>query len=519
MKSTKTLRITNLLLAIIMTIMLSACAAKNAADKTDVSAAIDTTKEIQIAIPSHPSWMYNENWPAWKYIREATKANLKITAIPEAEYGTKIMLMFADKSSLPDLMFFDHKPALDQFASEGALIAIDDYLDEMPNYVNFWNSIPEDEREGRLMLRRSADGKTYFPQNYGTDSRQNVKAWLYRKDIFEKHGLTIPETMDELYETAVRLKELYPESYPICLRQGFTNFNLIGAQWESGFMPGLYYNFKEKVWRYGAVEETMKDMVEYLRKAYTARLLPPDYLAINTKSWEELISTDRGFLLADYVVRVDTFNTTNRASNPDYTLAAMVPPRANVEGGQNLVNKFNVDPMGYAICNTGDAERILNAVRFIDWFYSDEAAELTGWGAEGETYEIVNGKKQYIRPEEGDIQGKYGLFSYGTYLRVDPDAAIAVASEEQQKSVILAMENTEQNYNPFYWLPFTNENEKRRIELLDPVQTYTQEMLSKFLYNLLPMSSWDEFVSELKDMGIDELLAMYEETYSRVTEG
>ena len=49
----------------------------------------------------------------------------------------------------------------------------------------------------------------------------------------------------------------------------------------------------------------MKDMVEYYKKLVDNQLVPPDFLTIDTKSWEELMSTDRGFITNDYISRID----------------------------------------------------------------------------------------------------------------------------------------------------------------------------------------------------------------------
>lgn len=186
----------------------------------------------------------------------------------------------------------------------------------------------------------------------------NLRTWLYRKDKFEKHNLEMPETLDGLYETAVTLKKLYPESYPICLRTGLSNVAVIGPQWKPYFSHLIYYDYDNDKWNYGAAEPTMLEIVEYFIKLYREKLVPPDYLTINSKSWEELISTDRGFMVPEYVVRIDYFNVPNREANPEFTLAAMRAPRANTPTGQNKVAKFNMDPTGYVICNTGSYKRV-----------------------------------------------------------------------------------------------------------------------------------------------------------------
>ena len=60
--------------------------------------------EIAMAISSHASWSYNENWKVWQYIKEATGATLNISAIPSGDLATKLPLMMATPDELPDLM-------------------------------------------------------------------------------------------------------------------------------------------------------------------------------------------------------------------------------------------------------------------------------------------------------------------------------------------------------------------------------------------------------------------------------
>ena len=472
--------------------------------------------EVSMVVGSHVSWPYKEDWLIWQCFEEATGADFKVTAIPNENFQTKINLMMASPSELPDLIYADGKSYSDDFASAGAIVAIDDYEDIMPNYKAFWNSLPEEEREDRLVQRRYADGKTYYPQLYGTDERQGIRAWLYRKDVFEKHNLAVPTTMEEVYQVCKKLKELYPESYPFCLREGLRNIGVMGAQWKPYFTWETYYDFENEKWSYGAAEPTMLEMVKYMRRMMEEQLLPPDYLTAPAKTWEELMTTDRGFILADFVVRVDNFNNPCRKENPEYTLAAMTPPKADTPTATNMVNKFNVDTKGYMICNTGNKKRMENAVRVVDWMYSDEAAEILAWGKEGVSYEVKDGEKQFIRPAEGDIEGEYGIFSYGTYLRVDPKAARAIASDEQQAAVDIALENTIDKYNPMYWLSLTDEEKAEKDTLNDSIRTFAEENLSKFLLGSKPLSDWDSFVTELNKLGVEDMLAIYDAAYKRV---
>lgn len=502
----------------VLLLAMSACAPKGETENTtgDTGELFAPGTEISMVVGSHSSWPYDENWNMWRYFREATGVKFNVQAIPNEDINTKVTLMLASPDTLPDLIYLDSKLLSDDFAKQGALVAIDDYMELMPNYTKFWNSLPEEERTARLMIRKSTDGKTYFPQNYGTDSRQGIRAWMYRKDTFEKHGLAVPTTMDEVYETAKKLKQLYPTSYPLCQREGLRNIGVMGALWKPYFTWELYYDFENPSWHYGATEDTMLEIVKFMRKMYEEELLPPDYLHGTTRSWEELMSTERGFMTADFVVRIDHFNTILRKDNPSYTLAAMTPPKPDTPTAGTKVNKFNVDQKGYVICNTGKEDRIKNAIRLVDWMYTDEAAELLSWGKEGETCEVKNGARHFIRPEDGDIEGEYGVFSYGTYLRVDPTAAIDIASEEQQAGIRVALDNTIENYNPALWMALADDEQREYNQINDSVKTYVEENLSKFLQAQRPLSEWDSYVSGAKALGIDRMIEIYDTAYQRI---
>lgn len=474
--------------------------------------------ELSIAISTSSSWPYREDWKMWQYFREATGATFKITTIPALEMDTKVALMMADRKSLPDLLHLWNKLTVDTYAASGALIPLSTNLDKLPNYTAFWNTIPEEERNEIMAQRTSGDGEIYSAPVYGTQTVYNRRTWMYRKDIFEKHRLTPPKTYDELYQTAKKLKELYPESYPLCFRVGMMQLEVLAPSWKNDYYPlHPYYDFELNEWKYGVQDPILKDMIKYFLKLYNEGLVPPDYLKMNAKSWEELMSTDRGFMTLDYIVRIDFFNLSQRENNPEYTLALMAPPIPDVPTGRSKMMRTSPDFYGYTIPNTGREQGIDNALKLVDWMYTDEAAEILSWGREGETYKIEDGKKKFILPAaDAAPNATYGVGTYGVFQRIHEEAYEAIYSEEQVAACREAMQYIEPRVNPTFWLPL-NEEEADRVNVLRPeLSTYIEENISKFLLGQKPLSDWDSFQQGLKEMGSEELLAIYDTAYSRV---
>ena len=89
-------------------------------------------------------------------------------------------------------------------------------------------------------------------------------------------------------------------------------------------------------------------------------------------------------------------------------------------------------------------------------------------------------------------------------------------SEEQRNSTDFILAHTEAGYNPVRWVGFNEEEEAIRNEIGTALDTYAQEMISKFLLGTEPLSKWDDFVNTLNDMGVDKLLSAYESAYNRV---
>ena len=511
-------RLLALALALVLALSLVACT--SGGNKTSGEATTDPlTKDdvVSIYLMSHPTWPYKEDWKVWEYIKENIGATLDLTPVPNADAPTKWALMFAAPDTLPDILTYDHKPSTDTHALSGAIISYDSQIEYMPNYKKWVDSLDEEQYAAYIDVCKSFDGEVYYSPVAGREKQESVRAWLYRQDIFEKHNLETPETFDELYEVSKKLKELYPDSYPLCIRDGLGTMGIMGPSWKDYWVPDYYYNFNTNEWSYGATEDTMLEAITFFKKMVAEGLTPSNFITIPTSEWQELVSTDRGFMMADYMTRIDNYNSVVRQSNPEFTITAMLPPVANAETGSAHVAKLNRDPAGRVICNSRDARRIANAAKVLDWFYSDEAVEIVSWGKEGETFEVVDGKKQFIK--NGSLETPkvlYGFASSGAYTRIDPESIATGDSKEINEVRETVLGYALPYMNPTNYLAFNNDEQKVLDEYTVAIQTYTEEMVTKMVLGQEPLSKFDEFKTNLVEMGVNDVIAVYDSAYARL---
>ena len=192
MKKTMWKRVAALVMAGAMMFSIAACGDNNEGPT------FDENTTLSITVSNHATWPHRDDWKLWQYMSEATGVKLELTSIPLEDYFTKVNLMMSAPETLPDLLHITQKKMVDDNANQGSILPFEEYEDLMPNYVAYMESLPEATRENLLAQRRTADGNIYNAPATGTESVSNVRAWLYRKDIFEKHNLKVPETYDEV---------------------------------------------------------------------------------------------------------------------------------------------------------------------------------------------------------------------------------------------------------------------------------------------------------------------------------
>ncbi|MBP1893123.1 extracellular solute-binding protein [Paenibacillus lactis] len=244
------------LAAVLTGALLSGCA-KGEAGKEGNAGALGT-KEITLDMMtfSHTNWPYKENWPIYQYLKEATGISFKVQPVM-SDYTTTMNLAISS-GEIPDLMMVNSLNAANTHGASGAFVDYFEHLDKMPNYKKFL----EDHPEVKAAIL-SPEGKNYFMPLYGLE-QQSRRSWLYRDDIFKKHNLTPPTTYDELYTVAKKLKELYPDSFPIAVFNGLSPLVNMAPAFNTS--SSYYYDYEKEEWRYGPTEDNYRIMVEYMNK-------------------------------------------------------------------------------------------------------------------------------------------------------------------------------------------------------------------------------------------------------------
>lgn len=454
---------------------------------------------VSLFIVNNQSWPYQKEWPLWNWVKEHTNITIE-GVVPPGDDVEALNLAMAS-GEVPDLVFTRPINA-NQFGQQGALLDLNQHLDQMPNLKKYWEEYPENKA-----LSTDPSGANYMVSNaevgYG-----NQKVWMYRDDIFEKHQLEVPTTWDEMYEVAKELKALYPDSYPFVFRSQFAQLDVFAAAFETS-----NYMYPDPVTgdvRYGNIEDSYKKMVEVLHKFSKEQLMPPDWLSLNNNQWNEYIVNNQSFITVDFIGRIEAFNVLLKDTDAHFTF---MPPPAGWDGGKQYVPDGNYNISGFAVYSKSPNKDA--ALRYIDFLYSDQGRETMSWGVEGETYEVKDGKRGFKSeyPDFATLRKDIGIVTNGTYGRLDLEAMLQFTPEDER----YVYDEAAKYVFPIKVItPAFDVTEQEQITTVySSMQKHTQENISKFIIGSRPLSEWDAYVSEIEKLGLQKMIDLFQKAWDR----
>ncbi len=463
---------------------------------------------LRLMIPTNPSWPYQKDWYIVQALKEKLNVSFDVIAVDESNIGEKINVTMAS-GDIPEITFCFDVPLMQRYGVEGAYANVLDYKDQMPNFSKF-----AEENQSFVGDYKSADGSLYVLPDKGISETDRM-GWLYRKDIFEKHGLKAPTNDVEFYEVCKKLKELYPTSYPYAQRDlsSLHRFEWISSSWGAIFPNDTHYLYLENgQWKSGATDSKMKACFEFFNKLYKEALMPPDSLILDTKGWQDMISTNNAFITHDYLGRIDFFNNALRGENPEFTMAYMPPWK----GGENGVAKTAYSAYASsAFAVAAKSPKLKDTLKYMDWMYTPEAKELLSWGEEGKTYTLVDGKKKFIDvKDQMSMRKKYGISTNGFYTIFDYDSHVSLFTKELAEAVV---ESRKYDLDPIPAVALNEDELNTVTEKYDIIMKHIEENGSKFIMGTRPLSEYDAFMKEVEGLGIKEIEDIYQKAYDRQT--
>ncbi|WP_430612679.1 extracellular solute-binding protein [Enterococcus sp. DIV0876] len=477
-----------------------------------------------------------EDMPTLQDYQELTGIDLTYTTPPSADFSTKLNLAFAS-GDLPDIVYGAGTGSLTasmeiDYGSQGILVALEDYItpEIMPNLYALTQEDP-----AILKSITTPDGHIY---SLPMISRNSTSIWWqgpmwYNGTWLDNLGVEeLPTSVDELHELLTQFKNDDPngngQADEIPLTDVDMNSTRVWLMAAFGVLTrGIQVN--DDVVSYTPTSENYKAYLEFMNKLYDEGLLDAEVYGQSDEQKKAKGQNDQLGLFADYFSFFTTGRTEAEAMNDpmfqpltsEFSTSAVIPGSPRLSRGAFAITNVNPSPEA--------------SMRWVDYFYSVEGSKYIEQGPEGVFWEYAeNADGEQVRvyaegvdldnteDERGKITPAYGLTTPNIVVDTTDEYAIRVNPDDEIDNAFgdWVAEETEEKMNDIAQVPFpllyltVEENDKVAATATD-LTTYVEQMEAKFITGVEPLSNWDNFVSTIESMGIEEYVAVYQTAYDR----
>ena len=442
-----------------------------------------------------------------RLLEEATNIHLEYTSVSTETASEMFNLMVASHVYC-DLMYGvkDYYAAgPDAAIADEIIIDLTEMATTMPNYQKLLQAYPD-------ALEHTTGGNMYrFPLIATEQFSDSARGPATRGDWLKEQKLDPPETLEEFRNMLLTFRDAYGGGTYLMDASGFDN--AIG----SGFgVQNDFYQVDGTV-KYGPLEEGFKEYVEYAHQLFEDGLLAPDFYALFGPPTDLISSGTVGVFTAD-VGMWPMF--TSGIESEDYETVGFAPPVRNPGEKTHFAQETSVISEGMSVSTA--CEDLDTMAAYIDYMYGDEFALAANFGQEGEGFDYGPDGKPHL----SDIVlhnteaitsfavRKYTLFSYLPHQ--DIQTRFMDAYDENQLSTI---ELWTTSADSEWTLPAAfslEENDATKVAgIMGDVETSVDENLLGFVTGSIDLSTYDAFVENLKTMGVEEALEIYQAAFDQ----
>ncbi len=459
---------------------------------------------------------------AWQALPERTGITVDWTTVSAIDQTTQFSLMMAS-GNLPDF-FVDIDPLYyEEFGCKGALAPLNDYIKQMPNLQSLLAQDPD-----ALPSITNADGNIYFLPRLLEPATRYWPGLFIREDYLAKVGLEVPTTTEEYYQALKAIKAEIPEcTLPLtgsiaAIKTLVWPFGVGSRGIGTGITDDAF--IEGEIVKYGPTDDRYREALKYIAKLYNDGLIDPEW---NTITWDQtrtnMITGVAASSAGSFAGMLSTFNRLLIADGQG-ELLTYIAPLEGPEGIRTWQGHHTSIDQSCGMALAMGSENADAVIRMMDFFYSDEGRTLIYWGIEGETYDIVDGKKVFTEKVTSSPLGTLQyLNNFSANTSFFPTAITtefyhATLSERAQKGNLAETEIGQQYDIRMPALRYTPEEISEVNTILADLNAYIDEYFAAFITGQLDVSDdteWEKYINSFAGLRLDELMEYYNAAYAR----
>ncbi len=396
-----------------------------------------------------------------------------------------------------------------------------------PNYWALAEKYPE-----ILSASKMPDGSVYSLGMVRNSTGSTIASKLFfNQDWLNAVGAKVPTTADEFYEVLKKFKNNDPNGNGVADEVGlyikpdhlqYVTFGMFGIGNRGRNNSYIDWDEKNEKVRYFAATDGFRDWVEWASKLYREGLLNKEYFDFSESNLGNHINNNVCGVFAYTNLCMIGQEAQKKFA---YLNGAMTGPN----GDKDYYGVNSIGTTGAYIITT-QCKYPEVALRWADYFFCDEGSRFFYFGDEGVTYDALpDGTYQYNNTVLADYYSgadsydgcaiRVSLYGYGntpTMTKVPFNAA------DDNKGIALDAANALIEDCVIAWPDFTFTTQEQRIieDNKRDLDSYVASMRDAWIMGTQELNdtTWQKFLDTIENMGVKDVLEVYEAALDRAYE-
>ncbi len=456
------------------------------------------------------------------YQEISKRLNIKVEFIHPISGGeTEAFNLLLASGTMPDMIMGAgsfYPGGLEKGVSDGVYLKLNDLIDQYaPNYKKLRESDTQLQKDTVLDSGTIASFRSIISQE-----RQLFYGPVIRQDILDELNLETPKLVsdwDNVLTTINDNKSKY--GFDFVLYTG-TKALLSGNQAPFAAAYGVMDDFicVDGQVKYGPIEAGFKDVLTLSNKWYKAGIIDPDFATRDNTDAQALLYSGvipAAICTKDEVKKIMAGQTDNAAFQMKAVEYPVVKAGDTIKLGAKPERVESWDELAI----TTSCKNVEAAMKWIDYHFSDEGSFLLTYGIEGDTYTLDESGSPVISDDFSKNIGQQNwtkivplaVMYYNDSINTakwtlpDPIYESCVAAWDAHRSTITD--------NMPSFISLTESEGDTLSSIIENINTYKDECILKFITGEMPLSEFDNYVSEIKKMGIDQAIALKQTAVDR----
>lgn len=470
---------------------------------------------------------------------------LELDLIPSDQYTTVIQTQLAAglDCDFVNLHEVDTKTRVN-LVNQGKLVAINEIWDQY-SAAETKSFYEEGNGSEVINLNRMEDGNVYW-LSATTIGDYKGTAWggfvmpMIRKDWVDKLGLSMPTTTDELFDVLKAFQDQDANGNgekDEVVDISFDNFGNGISQFYGLGTDVIYIDYETGKATSPWYEEGIKEYISFMQRLCGAGLLETSGQG-NEKKAENKIGLNNNWWIETWE---EPGITVPEGEAAPYLCGILCQGMEGVEPILSRQNGIQKGSYEYAVTSQADPEAI---GALLDYLASEEYSTLSEFGIEGYTFEKdENGVMKKFAAGNGSGISEVEIMTKLPALWVNDSILPRVEITNREQELITCREAGEtmgypegfvdkakiiqdvyDNEDSYQYAMMdtkanlaaaTDEENEKISELTTDFETYYKELLTKLILGQKSLDDWDTYLTEMQELGLDELIAITQDRYDR----